>query len=347
MGLLPTPLTAKKESPYDPQPIAPCHLNFNGPPQLVVVIDTEEEFDWSQEFSRDNTAVQSLRFIGRVQNIFDEYGITPVYAVDYPVASQPDGFLPLREILRDNRCVIGAHLHPWVNPPFEEVVSRYHSFPGNLPHRLEYEKLRILGECIADTFGHPPLIYKAGRYGTGPHTATVLEDQGYEADVSVMPLMDWSSEGGADFSAATSWPYWFGHTRKLLEIPVTAGFTGFLRKWGRGLHRQASHPLLEAFHPVGILARLGLVDKIRLSPEGFTVEELKRLVKTLLAAGLPVFSLSFHSPSVVPGQTPYVTSKEDLEKFLRCLRLFFDFFFGEVGGQATTPLAFKRNVIVL
>ncbi len=330
---------------YFPQPRERYKLNLNSQPQLVVVIDTEEEFDWSQKFSRENTAVQSMRLIWKFQDIFDEYGITPVYAVDYPVASQPDGYLPLREILMENRCVIGAHLHPWVNPPFEEEVSRYHSFPGNLPRVLEYEKLRILGECIEDKLGHRPLIYKAGRYGTGPHTAEILEDQGYEADVSVMPLMDWSPEGGPDFTDATSWPYWFGQNRKLMEVPVTAEFTGILRKWGKGLDRQANRPTLYSLHAVGILAPLGLVDKIRLTPEGFTADELKRLVRTLVRDGLNVFSLAFHSPSAEPGHTPYVTSLGELEKFLRCLRVFFDFFFGEIGGQSTTPLALKRKFI--
>ena len=326
---------------YYPQPRVRCNLNPSAPPQLVVVIDTEEEFDWSTEFSRGNTSVRCIRLIRKIQDIFDEYGITPVYAIDYPVASQPDGYLPLREILTDNRCVIGAHLHPWVNPPFEEEVSRFHSFPGNLPHVLEYEKLRILSECIEEKFGHRPLIYKAGRYGTGPQTAEILEALGYEADVSVMPLMDWSSEGGPNFTNASSWPYWFGKHRNILEIPVTAEFTGLLRTWGTTLYEQAARRPFANLHAIGILARLGLVDKIRLTPEGFTVHELKRLVRTLLKEELNIFSLAFHSPSLEPGQTPYVSSKSDLGKFLDCLRIFFDFFFAELGGRPTTPLELK------
>jgi hypothetical protein len=107
---------------------------------LIVVIDTEEEFDWSREFSRENTAVRSLRSIEKIQAIFDDYRITPVYVVDYPVAFQPDGYRPLQEIYQSGRCILGAHLHPWVNPPFEERVSRYNSFPGNLPPALEAKK---------------------------------------------------------------------------------------------------------------------------------------------------------------------------------------------------------------
>ena len=64
-------------------------------PILLVVIDTEEEFDWTAAFDRGETAVKAMREIHRAQTLFDEFGIRPTYVVDYPVASQPDGFLPL------------------------------------------------------------------------------------------------------------------------------------------------------------------------------------------------------------------------------------------------------------
>jgi hypothetical protein len=75
-----------------------CWLDPTEKPRLIVVIDTEEEFDWSKEKSRSNTSVQSLRWIKRIGPIFDEYGITPVYVVDYPVVSQKGGYGPLKEV---------------------------------------------------------------------------------------------------------------------------------------------------------------------------------------------------------------------------------------------------------
>ena len=164
-----------------------CDLTGIEQPALLVVIDTEEEFDWSAGYSRANTAVSSMRHLERIQRIFDEYGILPTYVIDYPVASQPDGYRILQHIHADKRCVIGAHLHPWVNPPFQEPVNTRNSFPGNLPRELERDKLRALGEVIGDKFGAPPVIYKAGRYGIGPNTEGILEELGYEADLSVCP----------------------------------------------------------------------------------------------------------------------------------------------------------------
>jgi hypothetical protein len=310
-----------------------------------VVVDTEEEFDWSNGFSRANTAVGSLRAIERFQRMLDEFKIVPVYVVDYPVASDADGCQVLVEIHADGRCVIGSHLHPWVNPPYTEPVSPYNSFPGNLPRALEAEKLRVLGETIAERFGERPVIYKAGRYGIGPHTAEVLDEQGYEIDLSVCPQMDYSAEGGPDFTGSTASPYWFGK-RPLLELPLTVGFVGWLRQWGGPLHRMAGARALVPFRLPGLLARLGMVNKVWLSPEGYHGEELRALVSALCADGHGIFSFALHSPSLEAGHTPYVTCQRELDDFLGRCRQFFEFFIGDKGGVPATPLEIKAQLTV-
>ena len=66
-------------------------LPADQPPVLLVVIDTEEEFDWNAAFDRSNTGVGHMRHIGRVQDVFDELGARPTYVIDYPVASPAGG----------------------------------------------------------------------------------------------------------------------------------------------------------------------------------------------------------------------------------------------------------------
>jgi len=326
------------------QPRHYCHVDPTAKARLVVVIDTEEEFDWSSDFSRSNTSVKAMRWIHRVQDMFDAYNITPVYVIDYAVASQSEGYRPLQELQASGRALIGAHLHPWVNPPFTEPVNRRNSFPGNLPRALEAAKLQVLGDCIGEHFGSRPVIYKAGRYGVGPSTAAILEEQGYEVDVSLCPHMDYSAEGGPNFIQSTVRPYWFGERRSLLELPLTIGFTGILRHWGTALHGLASQAPLARLHAVGVLARLGLVNKAWLSPEGYHTSEHIQLVRALHRDGVRIFTFAFHSPSVEPGHTPYVQSQDDLEAFLARCRRFFDFFMGELGGRPTTPLELKEQL---
>jgi hypothetical protein len=323
-----------------------CKIDPSSKSVLHAVIDTEEQFDWSHSFSRNSVGVEHMHFIGRVQEIFDQYGIVPVYVVDYPVASKPEGYLPLREIHSTGRCVIGAHLHPWVTPPFQETVSRRNSFPGNLPLALETAKLETLSECIYGNLGIRPTIYKAGRYGIGPNTFDIIENLGFQIDVSVCPHVDYSDEEGPDFTFHTSWPYWFGKKRRLLELPKNVGYVGRLRKRGVHLHRMAKRPIFEKAHLPGILARSGMLNKVWLSPEGYTVAEQIELVRSLYRDGLRIFSWAFHSPSVEPGNTPYVQSCEDLDRFLSGIRQFFDFFMGEFGGRPATPMQIRDTLLV-
>ena len=58
----------------------------------------------------------------------------------------------------------------------------------------------------------------------------------------------------------------------------------------------------------------------------------------MAGAGRKVFTLSFHSPSLAPGNTPYVRSQAELEAFLGRLQGYLDFFMGEIGGTSMTAL---------
>ena len=316
-------------------------------PKLVVVVDTEEQFDWSKPFSRTRTDVSHMRHIGRVQEVFDKYGIVPTYVITHTVASQSDGYSPLREIYDDHRCLIGAHVHPWSTPPFEEAVNGYNSFMGNLPLELEQEKLETITESIAESFGTRPIIYKAGRYGIGPNTSSILTKLGYSIDMSVCPFMDYSIEGGPDFSHYSPRPYWFGANRELLEIPLTAGFEGILRQWAPSIYPTLNSPIFRSAHIPGIMARSGFLNRAWLSPEGYTAEEQIRLVRSLYLDGLRTFCLAFHSPSVEPGNTPYVKSTHELDRFIARICRFLEFFMEKLTGIPSTPVQVRNDLLQL
>lgn len=313
-------------------------------PQLMVLIDAEEEFDWDGGFDRRATGVSAMARLPRAQAVFDRFGIVPLLAVDYPVASQPEGAAPIAELVADGRCVVGAHLHPWVNPPHEEQVTPRHSFPGNLPRELEAAKLASLTEAIEAGIGVRPRVYQAGRYGLGPNTASILEEQGYEVDFSTCPPFDYSSEGGPDYSHCPIDPFWFGRERRLLGVPVTGAFVGWMSEWGVPLHRFMQIPELRWARLPGLLSRLGALDRLRLSPEGFSVADQKRLTRVLLAAGVRTFTYSFHAPSLLPGCTPYVHDEGDVDVFLERMAEFLSWFAADLGGEFTTPLRLKADL---
>jgi hypothetical protein len=314
------------------------HLPPETRPILTVVVHTEEEFDWGKPHDRHATGVEHMRYIGRAQEVFDEHGIVPNYVVDYPIASQDVAIRPLKSFADTGRALIGAHLHPWVSPPYVEEINARNSYPGNLPRALESEKLERLTEQIAESFGTHPLTYLAGRYGFGANTGAILEELGYQVDISPAVPIDFSADGGPDYSGYTSHPYWFGEKRKLLCLPGTGGYVGWLRAGGTPLYRAVTSPAMRRIRAAGVFARLRIVERIRLSPEDYNEPEMRRLTHTLLHDGVRVFVFSFHSPSVMPGGTPYVRDQTDLNRFLDKCRRYFDYFKKQLNGVAMTPI---------
>jgi hypothetical protein len=54
--------------------------------------------------------------------------------------------------------------------------------------------------------------------------------------------------------------------------------------------------------------------------------EVLRAVEQLIEDGVQLFSISFHSPSLHPGHTPYVRTEADLDLFYAWWDGIFDFF---------------------
>jgi hypothetical protein len=310
----------------------------------VVVVDTEEEFDWSAPFDQAGTAVGHMSAIGRVQDVFDAMGVVPSYLVSYAIASQEAGHRPLQPYLAEGRALIGAHLNPWTTPPHREQLNASNSYPGNLPRELEAAKLGALSRQIERALGIRPTIYKAGRYGKGPHTATILEEQGFEVDMSPAPAMDLRADGGPDYARHSPRSFLFGQRRRLLCLPNTGAFLGWFHELGPDLHPLLEHASVARLRLPAIASRLRLLERLRLTPEGHTFAEMRRLTRTLLRRGQRTFVLSLHSPSVVPGNTPYVRHEGDLALLLQRLRGYLAFFRDELRGRFMMPLALKAEL---
>ena len=322
----------------------------DGPPTLIVTIDTEAEFDWAGPFLRTHTSVKNLSRQHVVQDIYDRFGVRPVYFVDYAVATQPEGYEPIRDIHRDGRCEIGAHLQAWETPPFLEANEPRTSFNHNLPAWLQKAKLSKLTEAIVDTFGVRPVSYRAGRYGIGEEAARILADLGYRVDLSVLPCHDLRPHYGPDFRGAFNQPYWFGEREDLLEIPLTSGFVGVLAGMRQPQSRNAwlygllTRPDLARLHAPGIMARLGVLERIVLTPESSSIQELKRLTRSLLRRGRLDFVFNYHSSALLPGYTPHIRSEADVTRMLQTIEQYLEFFLNEVGGVTMTAAEFYARL---
>lgn len=281
--------------------------------RFIVSVDTEEEFDWDAPFNRASQNVTVGDAMRRVQDFFSSAGVRPLYLTDYPVISDPRVGPMLAEWQAMGAADVGAHCHPWVNPPHEEHVSTRNSFAGNLPEALEREKLSLLRDRIAEVTGRAPVSFRAGRYGVGPNTARILGDLGFRVDTSVRSRFDYSAQDGPDFSGLPIRPWRAGPGKALIELPLSTAYAGMLRGMGDALFRIVSRggPM------AGVLSRTRLFQRIPLSPEGVGEGQAVRAIDALLEDDVRLLMFSFHSPTLAPGHTPYVRDAADLARFYR------------------------------
>jgi hypothetical protein len=310
-------------------------------PRFLLTVDTEEEFDWTQPIARSGHTVHSIARLAKFQEFCEGNGVCPVYLVDYPIATSPAAGDILRGPIAAGKAEVGVQLHPWVNPPHDEDVSEHNSFVGNLPPELEREKFRRLKAAIESNFGASPLIYRAGRYGVGPNTAAILSEGGIAIDTSVRSRFDYSSGGGPNFRQHPLEPYWLDRAGGLFELPLTTVYWGLLRQLGHWLY-----PMMWRVPQLrGAFARIGLLERIPLTPEGVTDDEALRGIDIALDEGLAVLVFSFHSPSLAPGFTPYVRSEDDLDAFYDWWRQVFAYL-AQRGVQPTTVGELVKAVVL-
>jgi hypothetical protein len=293
-----------------PDPARFVHWPADFGTRFTLFVDTEEEFDWRAPLSRDSRSVTAIASMPAAHARFAGRGVAATFLVDHPIASSPLAVEALKRCLADGRSAVGAQLHPWVNPPFDEDVNGPNSFTGNLPKPLQAAKLAELTRTIREAFGAPPLAYRAGRYGVGPETFALLEAEGYRLDTSLRPAYDYSDEQGPDFTAIPNHAWRVGG---MIELPFTTVFTGALRGQGAGLYRT----LGGIPKGRGIAARLHLLSRVSLTPEDMPLADALEAIRVAAGEGLRVLNFAFHSPSVEPGHTPYVRDAADLAAFWR------------------------------
>ncbi|MEG3122618.1 polysaccharide deacetylase family protein [Sphingomonas sp. GB1N7] len=279
--------------------------------RFTVMVDTEEEFDWRAPLSSTNRSVETIVALPETHRRFGDSGVPLTYLVDHPVATDPAAMEILRRLVEDGRSAVGTQLHPWVNPPLDEEMIPANTFVGNLPPALEATKLDVLTDAITQGIGVAPRIYRAGRYGIGPATLALLADRGYRIDSSMRSAYDYSPEAGPDFSSIPNHAFRCGPGRAIVELPLTTVFTGAARSGGVGLYRA----LGRIPKGRGVFAHTHLMSRVALTPEDMPLADALRAIAVAVGEGARVLNFAFHSPSLVPGHTPYVRDAADLAAF--------------------------------
>ena len=138
-------------------------LIFRMDTKLILTVDTEED-NWDRYSTTDNP-VKNIEKIVSLQKMFDQFGIKPTYLITYPVATNPRSITILKKILKEGKCEIGMHCHPWNTPPFEEEINDINSMLCNLSEELVHKKLTTFHQAIGENFDIVPVSFRSGRWG--------------------------------------------------------------------------------------------------------------------------------------------------------------------------------------
>ncbi|HTP13154.1 MAG TPA: hypothetical protein VMM37_05970, partial [Bacteroidota bacterium] len=267
-----------------------------------------------------------------------KYAVTPTYLVTSEVCGDRTAVDMLRSYRNANEAEIGSHLHLWTTPPFHDEVGlryndRYHGFVHEVPESLLQQKVEHLTSQVSETFGHRPTSFRSGRFGVNAACFRILLENGYTADSSVTPYVDWSHEtgipgrgGGPDFSraGAAHYPVATGEKR-LVEFPVTIlptklpfttsdSLTRWYGSWGRNRIVRGLKRLSFGQQPVWL----------RPFPST-SLSSLKEVTGAAQDRKLQFITMMFHSSELKPGCSPYRKDQESVESLFRLLEEFFAF----------------------
>lgn len=275
---------------------------------FILSIDTEEEWDWSSQFPSTEYSLNNIQTLPAFQAHCTGLGVRPTYFVDYAVANAPQAQAVISDIARSGHAEIGAHLHPWCNPPLFGETTDASSHVVNLPLQQTEEKLDCLMDVLENAVGVHPRSFRSGRWGMNGEVLTLLRNKGFRVDSSVYPFYE--NEYFSCAGAPTT-PYWpslsdplsTGAQRDIMELPVTAGFNLKNARLAEKVHSHMSRSMLARLKAVGVLWHTRLLRKIYLSPELSSSKDMNRLIDSVLANQAPCIHMYLHSSSLIDGAT--------------------------------------------
>lgn len=303
---------------------------------FLLSVDTEEEWDWEGPFPESNFSVDNLHALPAFQDFCVKHKIRPCYFVDYPAAAElPKQSLFLQHVEKGN-CELGAHLHPWANPPYFGKPSEENSHVVNLPLSQVEQKLDELMALFERELNYVPTAFRTGRWGISEPIMELLYLRGFTIDSSVYPFYknEYFNCYGSPLTA-----YWpdvedvlkSGLQRNILELPVTVGFNRTPFVQSAKVHDVTQNRAFQSLKTTALLWHSKLLRKIYFSPEVSTSSDMITLADAAIENGHQCLHMYFHSSNLINDGTGFLKSKNAnkvictrIEKVLKYLHKHYD-----------------------
>ncbi|MFQ3237190.1 MAG: hypothetical protein ACI9C4_002770 [Paraglaciecola sp.] len=287
---------------------------------FVLSVDTEEEWDWSGPFPEQKISVKNIDKLPAFHKMCTGLGVRPTYFVDYAVADSDTAVKAISSFSVNGNCEIGAHLHPWCNPPYIGETNDEKSHVINLPIELVSQKLDSLVERIEQQFLVKPTSFRTGRWGIDGKVLNLLLEAGFTVDSSIYPY--YKNEYFSCYGAPPL-PYWPDLTNplqqaqqnKIYELPVTVGFNQQNFSLCNQVHSLFSEPPYSWTRFNGVAWHTRLLRKNFLCPELSLVDDMLALCDTVINKDYPVLHMYMHSSSLVDNNNSPI-GNHNAERFI-------------------------------
>lgn len=283
--------------------------------KFLISIDTEGDNLWNWH-KGETIYTENAKYLGRFQNICEQYGFKPTYLTNYEMAMSEDYQKFIKPCVKRNTAEIGMHLHAWNTPP-EFALSDTADNPG-APYLIEYpdeimeKKINFMTSLLESIFETEVITHRAGRWATNQVYFSLLAKYGYKVDCSVTPHMDWTKNsgetkgsGGTNYTDFVDYPYIISTDNgDVFEIPVTV----------RKSHGLFTPPRKAIKSSLGSLARAIGGQYLWLRPNGYNLEEMLWLIDQVAKDGKTDYIMfMLHSSEFMPGGSPTFKTGESIE----------------------------------
>lgn len=282
--------------------------------KFIITVDTEGDNQWNI-YKGEEIKTKNSKYIPRFQSLCEEYGLKPVYLVNFEMANDEFLIPYLKEKQLAGLCEVGTHLHAWNSPPEYELegINNANPYITEYPKNVIYEKMKYITNLIEKKVGIRPVTHRAGRWATSDILFDVLSDLNYIVDCSIVSgcnMLNFPGRSvncGFDYRQQPNIAFWV--RENLLEIPMSVKHTHTIE--GKSIKNGIKNLLIGK--------------DVWLRPAISTVKEMKKHIDEKLLTDADYVEFMIHSTELMPGGSPYFRDAHSVEQEYEDMRSVFDY----------------------
>lgn len=286
---------------------------------LIITMDTEGDNLWGWKEGTPLTT-ENTKYLPRFQELCNKYQFIPTWLCNWEMVNDERFVNFALEHMKSGNCEIGMHLHAWNTPPYHELPRGEKS---GLPYLIEYpldvmrDKVITMTNIIEEKFGKRPMVHRSGRWAMNDDYFRILKEQGYIADCSITPYVNWErSVGqtpgfpGSDYSKEEPK---ISDRQGIMEIPVTT-------LWSEEKKRA-----------------------LWLRPNRKNLDDMLYLIEQYKNSEMDYLMFMLHSSELMPGGSPTFQTEGGIEILYEHLEIIFQEIAKDYEGMGLETYAKMRN----